>query len=403
MNRPAPWSAARTLARFWPQAGLAAVLLAGLLLRLHALQAASGRPLDPDAETVYAIVSSMRHPYDTDFREPLWPWLVKLFRLAFGDSHEAMRYYSVAVSVLLLYVAYRFVRDYTGHVGLALLTASWLAVSESLAAFSVRGLRDELHALCLTGVAYFAYVPALRPRIRAAGLAVATALTGLTVVSTIVPAWGLAAWSVWTRRLTWRGAGLVMLATIAAILPHLVNNVRVHGEPFWFTNTANTAFFRNYEYLAVKKTGCAGCPSPEEYARDSNSGRPVTLRAYVFGMHSLREVVSRVARGYSLLFVEPSDLHHYYIGSRHVLADLAYYLGLAGLVLGPYRELLLVPVLAINLLAFVIPIGSDPRLVLHTVAIGALAVALPVWAGLRLARSLCEAPAAVAGSLARRR
>jgi L-malate glycosyltransferase len=364
----------------WSSLALLGVMAAGLLLRLMALRAALDRPLDPDPQTVFMLAENMRHPYDTWVREPLWVWLAALFRWLAGGSPSGMRYFSLTVSMLLLYVTYRFVRDYTRSAGLAVLTTGILAVHGSLVSLSVRGLRDELHALCLMLVAYHVFVPGLGRARRSIGLAVSSSLIALTVITSFIPTIGLMAWSMWKRRLSWRGAGLAIVVTGTVLAPHLLNNVRLHGEPFWFTNRAVPMFYRNWEFLMVKKTGCPGCPTLEEFKKNAYSGSPIGLWEYLFGLHSAREVAGRIVRGYSRLFVEPTDLRRHYLGTDRLAVTILYFAGLVLLAGGPYRELLLVPLLSINVLAFLFQLGIDPRLVTHTVPIGAFAIALAGWA-----------------------
>ena len=97
----------------------------------------------------------------------------------------------------------------------------------------------------------------------------------------------------------------------------------------------------------------------------------------------MSEVAARVVTGYRELYVS-GELHRVWLGfSPGRRIRWFYWVGLIGLGLGPYRELLLWPVLTINLLAFIIPLGIDPRLVMHTAVFGSLAAALPAWCGVR--------------------
>ena len=62
---------------------------------------------------------------------------------------------------------------------------------------------------------------------------------------------------------------------------------------------------------------------------------------------------------------------------------LLYALGSCWLLVRPARELLLVPILSLNLFAFIIPLGVDPRLVIQALPIAALAMSLPAIGLLR--------------------
>ncbi len=327
----------------------------------------------------------MRHPYDTSVREPLWPWTAKLFVWALGGSPVALRYFSFAFSVLLLFVAYRFVRDYTRSVEVALLATLVLARHTYLIASSSEGHRTELFGVALLLLVYHVFVRDLSRRRRLVGLTVGSAACVLTSLSSVVTVVPLLAWSAWCHRVTWRGLVVPLGCAATLIAPHLVSSYQHFGDPFWFSDKQVAVFYRNYEFVVVKKTGCDGCPSPSEVSASWFTGRIIGLREYVFGMHSAGEVASRVLRGYYDLYVGPDALHTAWLGSTDPVTPLLYYGGLVSLLVGPYRELLLWPLLAINLLAFLIPLQIDPRLVMHTAPIGAMAVALSlrhlgVWA-----------------------
>lgn len=128
---------------------LLAILLLAVVLRWKYLILALPMSLERDAVGVMEIAASMRHPFDTTYREPLWIWLVKLPSLAFGPSPFHLRLLSLVLSVAFVYCSFRLIRDYTGSNGLALLSALFLATNEYLVLFSVRGLRNELYTITL--------------------------------------------------------------------------------------------------------------------------------------------------------------------------------------------------------------------------------------------------------------
>src|SRR3989449_1444916 len=366
------------LTQHWSILALLAIFGYALSRRLQELRAAISMPLWPDAVTVFRIAQNMRYPYDSGVREPLWPWLVKLFLWVFGTSEASVRYFSLTISLIGLYVAYRFIRDYTGSAGLALLALSLLALNPYLTMLSVQGLRIELYMVTLLVLGYYVFVPRLSPWTRRVGLAVSTTLAALTQLNSVTIAAPLLVWAVWRHRLNWRTVGIVLGPAALLVLPHLINSTLQFGDPLWSIN-AHAIFYRNYEYMAIKKTGCDGCPSAEEYSRSSYSGKRVTTFQYVFGMHSLREVFSRMGEGYLSVYVKRRGLLQYVLGTGRRPVWLLYLVGLAGLAAGRFRELLILPLLELNLLAFIVPLDIDPRLIIHTAPVAALATALPGW------------------------
>jgi 4-amino-4-deoxy-L-arabinose transferase-like glycosyltransferase len=355
--------------------------------RWHVLLNRVYRGLDPDVITVAAIARQMRHLYDTSFREPLWVWMARASLGIVHDPEWAMRLYSFVLSLLIVVIGYRLVRDYLQDLGTALLTSLLLASHEYLIASSARGLRTELYMFALAAVVYFLFVPSsrLKSSRRIAGLSLSVAAATMTQLGTLITAIPLLVLARYRHRLSWRAVVLPLVVTAAAIAPYLRYSQMKFHDPLWSQNV-HASFYRNYEYLAVTNVGCDGCPSRQEYATNSYAGRPVTMNEYIFGMHPLSVVTGRVLSGYGQLYVEPGGLLATYLGSRSPVIYLLYLVGLVWLVLHPARELLLVPLLSINLLAFVIPLGIDPRLAIHTTPIAAIAVACGAVGLLRLGR-----------------
>jgi hypothetical protein len=367
-------------------AGLAllGVLALALASRWHELEAVVYRSLDPDARGVAWRAGAMWHPYNTNYREPAWVWGVRLAWALFGPSDLHVRYFSLIVSLVLLWAVYRFVARLTGDLALALATTGLLAVNPYLAALGVRGLRIELYTLALVLVCHYALVPGIPARARSVGLATWTALGALTQLTSLVATVPLIAWAVRRRRLPWHGLAAALALTALAIGPHLGINAIRAGDPFLAVNVHGT-WYRNYEYVTVRGAGCDGCPTLAERQATRARGRPVSMARYIFGMHSPREVAARILDGYATAFLKPDRLLALALGFDGLWAWLAYLVGLALLAWSPWREVLLLPLLSLNFLAFVVPLGIDPRLVMHTAPVTALALALALCQGCRLA------------------
>jgi hypothetical protein len=355
------------------------VVSVGFLLRWEELTRKIGIPLDPDASTVAAISRLMHSPYDTVFREPMWIWLLKLTTTVYGEGVVETRLFSLFVSTVLVGVVYVFLRDVTGHRSLALLVALLTARHPFLVDSASRGLRTELITLSLLGVSYFVFVPELSRRQRWLGLAAGTPFLLLTQFSGLAVALVAMGYGLIMRRIDWRMTATALFFAGIAILPHLRNNARGFTDPFWSSSGFGAVFYRNYEYLQVKKTGCDGCPSLQEYASDSTSGRHLTMFQYMFGMHTTREVVSRMVDGYGQAFLRRGSYTTTLLGSARGMVYLLYLCGGVLLLLSRWRSLLLIPLSALNFLSFVIPLDIDPRLVTPGIPIVILMVSLPLW------------------------
>lgn len=356
------------------------IILLGLVARWEALAIAAHLPLDPDAVVYRQIADDMQHLYDTKFREPLWIWVIKLWFLIFGSSDLHLRILSVFLSVFLLVAAWQFIYRLTGHAGISLLTLTILAAHPYLILMSVRGLRLELYTIALLILAFYTFVgdPCISPRARILGLTIGGTLTILQQLNsfTFVPFFWLYAF--WRYRLPWLYLLAPASAAAALVAPYLIYCARTFGDPLWSINV-HAIWYRNYELMVVKKTGCAWYRSLAEFEKNAYLGPKITTFEYIFKMHSLKEVVLRLAEGYGKLFLYPNRYFWLQIGVKSLLAYLVYIAGLLKLLASRYRSVLLYPLLTINMLAFLVPINIDPRLVAHTTPVTAWIFASGLW------------------------
>lgn len=356
------------------------IILLGLVGRWEALAIAAHLPLDPDAVVYRQIADNMQHLYDTSFREPLWIWAIKLWFLICGSSDLNLRVLSVFLSVLLLVAAWQFIYRLTRHVGISLLTLTILAVHPYLILMSVRGLRLELYTIALLILAFYTFVgdPCISPRARILGLTIGGTLTILQQLNsfTFVPFFWLYAF--WRYRLPWLYLLVPTGAAAALVAPYLVYCTQTFGDPLWSINV-HAIWYRNYELVVVKKTGCPWCRSLAEFEKNSYLGPRITSCEYIFGMHSLKEVLSRLLVGYAKLFFYPNWYFWLQIGVKSLLAYLVCIAGFIKVLASRHRSVLLYPLLTINLLAFLVPINIDPRLVAHTTPVTAWIFASGLW------------------------
>lgn len=380
-------AASAWLRRAWSQneralerVGLFVILAFALAVRWRLLEHAAHVRLDPDAETVFGNVVSMSlaNPYGTGAREPLWPWMVKLFLAVFGESELRLRYFSLTFGMLVIYAGYKFVRDYTQRGGLALVFAMALSFHSVFIHGAIRGLRTELLTLAFLVLTYFVFMPALSLRKRLPGLIAGCVLITLTSLSSLSAQGLLLLYAWWRHKLPIRAVVVPLVVAGVLVAPHLVNNYRSTGDPMYTVNMYGI-WWRNYEFVIVEGTGCEGCPTRVEFQQNSMTGTKVSLTGYIFGMHPFPEVVRRVVEGYWQLFLARGRLFADYVGSELRLVHLLYLSGVVLLLFSRWRELVLMPLLTVNLVAFTFRLGIDSRLIAHVTPVGVLATALPVW------------------------
>jgi len=172
------------------------------------------------------------------------------------------------------------------------------------------------------------------------------------------------------------------------LAPYLIYSEIHYGDPMYSANI-RAVWWRNFEFVRIKEVGCPGCPLRQELSTNSYAGSYTTNFQYIFRMHSLQEVIKNTVSGYMDLFLEHTSLFKLQIGKSSAVFYWLFLLGVVTLLISQYREVLLFPLLTINLLAFLIPLRIDPRLVAHVAPFTALVVGFSIWrASLALYRIL---------------
>lgn len=347
---------------------LVVTLSLALALRWQELLVTGTGLLPPDALAVADIATQMQFLYDTAFREPLWVWFAKASATVTGQPLVGLQLWSLVCSALLAplggLIAYGVWRTWWA----AVVAALFLAAHPILVAQGADGLRTAFNA----GVVGAAVGVGLihRERWRWAAAAVVLAAGGLMQFSSLPVVGGLLVLH-WTARPSLReGVGGVLVPVMAVgilLAPHLLNSSKKFGDPLWSSNV-HGAFYRNYEFVRVKGTGCEGCPTLDTLEREgSYAGAPVTVGGYIFGMHTPGEVIRRVGEGYVTVFLRPGQYLWTLLGWPYLAFYGVYLMGLAVLLLTRTWSVLAALLLPLNLLAFLVPIGMDPRLALAAV------------------------------------
>ncbi len=369
------------LEQVWSRFALAGILAMSGSLRMADLAEVGWRPLDPDTIAYRILAHKMQSPYDTGNREPLWPLMLKVWFWVLGDSLLQVRLLTVCLSLVMVALAYKLFRDYTGRPAIGLLVAALLGSNPYLVSLSLRGLREEAYLIAILAFVYLIFVPSQRWSLRgqAFGLGLAGAAAQLLRFNSytfLVPLLGIWCWRQGASR--WKLLAISVSIIAVFSVPHLVHNYRVFGDPMYSVNL-HFAWARNYEFVILKETGCEGCPTREEMATNSMRGTQIGGFEYLFGLHSVEEVFNTTLRGYLETYLTPTSLFGMQTGTSSTLGYAFYVVGLSLVVMSSYRELLVVAVLLANVIPFALAIGIDPRLGIQTAPFITFFLACGVW------------------------
>lgn len=303
-------------------AAFAVLVVMGVLKRLELLEAVTtgqvegvAPELTGDAASYYRLALGTSLPCFSTEREPGILVVGRVALKLFGNAeprtdadvranHLVLRRNALVLSLLAMSALFGLALLVAGRVG-ALVAALLWADNLWLSMYGVGFLREDLAAAFLFGflaalVALFRQ-PAERKRLRIALVAAAavadagmalTRLEGLGTATLLVGAWcGAKALSKRFSKQDAIAAGAIVAATWLLVSPYLVFNLAKTGSAFHPMH-AHARFWRNHEFA-----GQPGFPTRAEVIADSYTGPPETPSHYVWGLHSVLQVIGREVAG----------------------------------------------------------------------------------------------------------
>lgn len=301
---PAEWrTAAYALA-------VVALVLIALGTRWQAFDELRRVDLGWDASGYVQIAQKGGAPYATtqDFapwvREPLFPWLLRAWFAVAPDAQASARFAALLLSVAAVAAVFAVGCRLFGPF-VAIVAAGWLAFDRSWASMGVSVLRLDATVLLMMAAIAAATLPKVAENRRVAWvhpLALGAACAGLVLlrISALLFAAFAVAWEAARRRWHWHAVALAAAIIIVPLLPHLWFNYHYNdsGDPF-YSSTVHSRYYLNRENI-----GRPGFPTTmSEYHADPYAGEAMGTAKYLFGHHTIPQLVAGHVRGYWTLFV----------------------------------------------------------------------------------------------------
>ena len=194
-----------------------------------------------DPYTYLKYARGMRSFYAAHYREPLFPFVTRIFLELLRNQDVAVSFASASFSVLAIVATY-LLGAYAFSRGVGLGAALAMAIECDLISWGVIGLRDDAFtcAVVLFSYALVRYLrgPSRGNAILAGVVAGLACLLRITALSFIVPGFAyvlLTTRQPWKQRLNWLGVGVLTMIVIVG--PYLFNCWRVFGDPFYAINS----------------------------------------------------------------------------------------------------------------------------------------------------------------------
>ena len=211
----------------------------------------------------------------------------------------------------------------------------------------------------VVGMSYFVFSKNARisEKSRIIGLTIFFLLAGGTKISSLLPLGLVLVYAFLRNKLRLTFLLPIGILILVVISPYLVYSQLEFSDPMYSTNIHAT-WWRNYEFVILKGTGCNGCPTLEEFSINPYSGETVTSFEYIFGMHSIQDLLNSMFEGFRTLYFSSSPLFDSLLGVDElgVIWFCLYLIGAILLIIGEERMILVLPLLVTSLLIFMVQI-----------------------------------------------
>jgi hypothetical protein len=226
-------------------------------------------------------------------REPLWSILLSVPVAVFGQRPLLIRGLGLAAHLVLVatvqLISSRMLgRGWGAACGLAIAASPWLLAQ------APRGLREEAAAAGVMGIVWMTTSLRARQFWRVVATLAAIGVLALLRWDTLMVTVPITMATAIVRRLQWEGLALGVVIFWLIVSPLLAGNIDRFGDPLYHANIA-AVFFRNQEFMDQP-----GYPSAEVVSNNAFAGPAITLKQYLFELHSTKELVLMTVKGGAL-------------------------------------------------------------------------------------------------------
>ena len=341
---------------------VASFMILGGCLRWSGLIESAGNILDPDAAGYLDVARRGGGLFETAtntapyVREPFFIWILRMAFWIAPENDATLRLLTFLLSVAMVPATAFIARRWFGA-PVALSAAFACAVNPYFIFMSPRGLRMEIYLLLV-----LAFLSALDDMSRkkiwgGVKVGLISGILSLTQFTSLGFAIPLTLIFCIRRKVQPVVYITAILLPLIMIEPHLAFNVRYAGDPF-FSSNIHASFYRNIEFA-----GSPGFPGVEEVRKNPYAGEPTSAFHYIFGLHTVPEVIRITLRGLWRIFFRSHVIGGLFAGSRVLFAG--YLVGILLALITSWWRWVFIALILEAPTAFLAGIELDWRLTMH--------------------------------------
>lgn len=323
---------------FYTVLAMTSILLYAYELRWEHLVTKSDIPISPDAKLFMGYAHTLEGMYrqegilsafylgDFHYREPFFILLTKTLFGIFGRSEINMMFLSLVFSMAMVYGAYKIGKEGV-HPFIGLVSAGLISLNSICIENSNQGLREEFSTTILLTYFYILFIgKKLTPWVKPISSSALGAILVLTRSETIILVIILLSLGIIAQKWEFKKAIVCIVLMAIVIFPRYYGWYKIYRDPF-FPSSFQSRVNANLEFQGY--LGMPGFATREEFDRGWwGAGSKISSIEYVFGYHSLRQIITYVFRGYYRIF------YHVIFDDNPLMAGL-FILGMLSLYFSP--------------------------------------------------------------------
>lgn len=247
-----------------------------------------------DVETYISIAKDMKHPFDTDVREPLWIWLIKILTLF--DNILIYRLSTVFIHIFIIYFTYKIMCNLSSNNNSIFISLSILSLNPYIAFLSIQAMRDSGILILIIFLTYAIIVIKENETLKKQNIIIfliVFSLLGLIKIQYLFTTFLITLYFFLVLKIiNIKTAFFFLVVPLAFSTPHLINNYYIYDDIFYSLNI-HLKWMRNFEMQYL-----VNGDSSNMYGGDN-----ISSMEYIFLNRNIIDLAIEIITGFIFLFV----------------------------------------------------------------------------------------------------